>query len=163
MLQTVDCDDLKLTRNQSLVLSVLQSSDQLLSAYRILDRLRDEGFKAPLQVYRALENCWRQVAFAGWKASTPSSSAFTRNTGRSIRASPLSRSASPAARSTSSTTRRSRTRWLVMPAAAALRSAQPRSRSTGCAPVVTDLHRGGEWRINSAPICNVILLLGCTS
>lgn len=55
MLQAVDCDDLKLTRNQSLVLSVLQSSDQPLSAYRILDRLRDEGFKAPLQVYRALE------------------------------------------------------------------------------------------------------------
>jgi Fur family transcriptional regulator, zinc uptake regulator len=55
MLQAVDCDNLKLTRNQSLVLSVLQSSDQPLSAYRILDRLRDEGFKAPLQVYRALE------------------------------------------------------------------------------------------------------------
>lgn len=52
---TVHIDDLKLTKNQSLVLSVLQSSDQPLSAYRILDRLRDEGFKAPLQVYRALE------------------------------------------------------------------------------------------------------------
>ncbi|SMD17706.1 Fur family transcriptional regulator [Rhizobium sp. RU36D] len=55
MLQAVHCNDLKLTRNQSLVLSVLQSSDQPLSAYRILDRLRDDGFKAPLQVYRALD------------------------------------------------------------------------------------------------------------
>ncbi|WP_420360884.1 Fur family transcriptional regulator [Agrobacterium rubi] len=48
-------DDPKLTKNQSLVLSVLQSSDQPLSAYTILDRLRDDGLKAPLQVYRALE------------------------------------------------------------------------------------------------------------
>lgn len=55
MVQTVHSDDLKLTRNQSLVLSVLQSSEQPLSAYRILDRLRSEGFKAPLQVYRALD------------------------------------------------------------------------------------------------------------
>lgn len=55
MQHTFYLDDLKLTRNQSLVLSVLQSSDQPLSAYRILDRLRDEGFKAPLQVYRALK------------------------------------------------------------------------------------------------------------
>lgn len=55
MQHSIYIDDLKLTKNQSLVLSVLQSSDQPLSAYRILDRLRDEGFKAPLQVYRALE------------------------------------------------------------------------------------------------------------
>lgn len=48
-------DDPKLTKNQSLVLSVLQSSDQPLSAYTILDRLRDDGLKAPLQIYRALD------------------------------------------------------------------------------------------------------------
>ena len=51
----LQADDLKLTRNQSLVLSVLQSSGQPLSAYSILDRLKTEGLKAPLQVYRALE------------------------------------------------------------------------------------------------------------
>jgi Fur family transcriptional regulator, zinc uptake regulator len=55
MLQAVHSDDLKLTRNQSLVLSVLQSSDQPLSAYTILDRLRDDGLRAPLQIYRALD------------------------------------------------------------------------------------------------------------
>ena len=45
----------KLTRSQGLVLSVLEGAGQLLSAYGILDRLRDEGLKAPLQVYRALD------------------------------------------------------------------------------------------------------------
>ncbi len=54
-MQAAHSDDLKLTRNQSLVLSVLQSSEQPLSAYSILDRLREEGLRAPLQVYRALE------------------------------------------------------------------------------------------------------------
>ncbi len=44
-----------LTKNQSLVLDVLTRSDQPVSAYTILDRLRDHGFRAPLQVYRALE------------------------------------------------------------------------------------------------------------
>ncbi|MBU1315939.1 MAG: transcriptional repressor [Alphaproteobacteria bacterium] len=55
MQHAADADDLKLTKNQSLVLSVLQSTDQPLSAYTILARLRDDGIKAPLQVYRALE------------------------------------------------------------------------------------------------------------
>ncbi|UXN57490.1 Fur family transcriptional regulator [Phyllobacterium zundukense] len=55
MLQAVHSDDLKLTRNQSLVLSVLQSSEQPLSAYTILDRLREHGLRAPLQIYRALD------------------------------------------------------------------------------------------------------------
>lgn len=45
----------KLTRNQMLVLTVLEKEKAPLSAYTILDRLRDEGFRAPLQVYRALE------------------------------------------------------------------------------------------------------------
>ncbi|GHC67948.1 Fur family transcriptional regulator [Limoniibacter endophyticus] len=44
-----------LTKNQSLVLNVLSEADGPLSAYTILDRLRDDGFRAPLQVYRALD------------------------------------------------------------------------------------------------------------
>ncbi|MBX3530519.1 MAG: transcriptional repressor [Rhizobiaceae bacterium] len=44
-----------LTRNQSLVLGALEHADGPLSAYTILDRLRDAGFRAPLQVYRALD------------------------------------------------------------------------------------------------------------
>jgi len=44
-----------LTKNQSLVLGILSKSDGPLSAYTILDRLRDDGFRAPLQVYRALD------------------------------------------------------------------------------------------------------------
>ena len=44
-----------LTRNQTLVLGALSSADGPLSAYTILDRLRDDGFRAPLQVYRALD------------------------------------------------------------------------------------------------------------
>ncbi|WP_412058098.1 Fur family transcriptional regulator [Bartonella sp. DGB2] len=44
-----------LTRNQSLVLNTLLHAKAPLSAYTILDRLRGEGFRAPLQVYRALE------------------------------------------------------------------------------------------------------------
>ena len=44
-----------LTRNQELVLGALAHSDAPLSAYDILDRLRGDGIKAPLQVYRALE------------------------------------------------------------------------------------------------------------
>lgn len=45
----------ELTRNQSLVLTALERADAPLSAYTILDRLRDDGFRAPLQVYRALD------------------------------------------------------------------------------------------------------------
>lgn len=44
-----------LTRNQTLVLETLSRAEGPLSAYTILDQLRDEGFRAPLQVYRALE------------------------------------------------------------------------------------------------------------
>ena len=44
-----------LTRNQELVLGALAHSDAPLSAYDILDRVRADGIKAPLQVYRALE------------------------------------------------------------------------------------------------------------
>lgn len=44
-----------LTRNQHLVFGALAEADGPLSAYAILDRLRDSGFRAPLQVYRALD------------------------------------------------------------------------------------------------------------
>lgn len=44
-----------LTKNQSLVLDALAKADGPLSAYTILDKLRDNGFRAPLQVYRALD------------------------------------------------------------------------------------------------------------
>lgn len=45
----------ELTRNQKLVHGALSQADGPLSAYTILDRLRGEGFRAPLQVYRALD------------------------------------------------------------------------------------------------------------
>lgn len=44
-----------LTKNQKLVFDALSSAEGPLSAYTILDQLRDEGFRAPLQVYRALD------------------------------------------------------------------------------------------------------------
>src|SRR5690606_24509193 len=44
-----------LTRNQELVLGTLAHAEAPLSAYDILDRLRSEGLRAPLQVYRALD------------------------------------------------------------------------------------------------------------
>lgn len=45
----------QLTKNQALVMGALTHSDGPLSAYTILDKLRDQGFRAPLQVYRALD------------------------------------------------------------------------------------------------------------
>ena len=45
----------ELTRNQSLVLGVLKQAAAPRSAYDILDGLRGEGMRAPLQVYRALD------------------------------------------------------------------------------------------------------------
>ncbi|MBW7922880.1 MAG: transcriptional repressor [Rubellimicrobium sp.] len=44
----------KLTRNQTLVLGALHSGGGPASAYDLLDRLRDEGMRNPLQIYRAL-------------------------------------------------------------------------------------------------------------
>ncbi|HCP01790.1 MAG: transcriptional repressor [Alphaproteobacteria bacterium] len=44
-----------LTRNQALVFSALEGADGPLSAYTILDQLRDDGLRAPLQIYRALD------------------------------------------------------------------------------------------------------------
>ena len=45
----------KLTKNQALVLKILTKASQPLGAYAILDKLHIHGFKAPLTVYRALE------------------------------------------------------------------------------------------------------------
>jgi Fur family zinc uptake transcriptional regulator len=45
----------ELTKNQALVLSALSRTEGPLSAYSLLDQLREHGFRAPLQVYRALE------------------------------------------------------------------------------------------------------------
>lgn len=45
----------ELTKNQSLVFDALTRADGPLSAYTILDQLRGNGFRAPLQVYRALD------------------------------------------------------------------------------------------------------------
>ena len=44
-----------LTKNQALVYGVLEKANEPVSAYSILERLRDHGFRAPLQVYRALD------------------------------------------------------------------------------------------------------------
>lgn len=44
-----------LTRNQSLVMDALSDAEGPMSAYSILDQLRDDGLRAPLQVYRALD------------------------------------------------------------------------------------------------------------
>lgn len=45
---------MQLTHNQQRVLATLQQSSRPLSAYKILDHLKVDGFKAPTQVYRAL-------------------------------------------------------------------------------------------------------------
>ena len=44
-----------LTRNQLWVLEKLEAAGTPLSAYTLLDQLREKGFRAPLQVYRALD------------------------------------------------------------------------------------------------------------
>lgn len=49
-----------LTKNQALVFGSLSKADGPLTAYAILDLLRENGFRAPLQVYRALD---KLVAF----------------------------------------------------------------------------------------------------
>ena len=44
-----------LTRNQTMVMAALTKSQAPMSAYAILNQLREHGFRAPLQVYRALD------------------------------------------------------------------------------------------------------------
>ncbi|WP_027965725.1 Fur family transcriptional regulator [Halomonas halocynthiae] len=43
-----------LTKKEQLVLDVLNKEDAPLGAYALLDRLRGEGFSAPVQIYRPL-------------------------------------------------------------------------------------------------------------
>ena len=45
----------ELTKNQQRVLEKLEAAEGPVSAYTLLDRLREHGFRAPLQVYRALD------------------------------------------------------------------------------------------------------------
>jgi len=46
---------MKLTKNQELVFGRLQKSSTPQSAYELLDSLREDGLRAPLQIYRALD------------------------------------------------------------------------------------------------------------
>jgi Fur family zinc uptake transcriptional regulator len=48
-------NNFELSNNERLVLDVLGRENSPKSAYMILDVLRGSGFRAPLQVYRALE------------------------------------------------------------------------------------------------------------
>lgn len=48
-------DDITLTLNQQLVFNLLRNRRVKMSAYEILDKLRDKGFSAPPTVYRALD------------------------------------------------------------------------------------------------------------
>ncbi|RLQ88421.1 Fur family transcriptional regulator [Notoacmeibacter ruber] len=56
---TTDChhhpSEEKLTRNQRLVLETLREEGTPLTAYNLLDRLREDGLRAPPQIYRALD------------------------------------------------------------------------------------------------------------
>ena len=44
-----------LTKNQQIVLDLVEKSTQPLKAYSILFNVQKKGLKAPLQVYRALD------------------------------------------------------------------------------------------------------------
>ena len=44
-----------LTKNQKIVFNLLQKSGEPLKAYSILEGLKKEGLKSPLQIYRALD------------------------------------------------------------------------------------------------------------
>ncbi|MGH1357937.1 MAG: Fur family transcriptional regulator [Burkholderiaceae bacterium] len=54
-----DCGTRELTPNQQLVFDWLRKRRAPASAYEILDALRDKGFRAPPQAYRALERLQR--------------------------------------------------------------------------------------------------------
>jgi len=47
--------DQNLTKKEEIVLNLLKKRCTPLSAYALLAELRDDGFRAPLQVYRALD------------------------------------------------------------------------------------------------------------
>ena len=44
-----------LTKNQSLVLEALRKAKHPVGAYELLDQLREHGLRAPLQIYRTLD------------------------------------------------------------------------------------------------------------
>ena len=44
-----------LTKNQALVFHALQGAEKPLGAYDLLDALRGDGLRSPLQIYRALD------------------------------------------------------------------------------------------------------------
>ena len=44
-----------LTRNQSLIFEALRKAKNPVGAYELLDQLREHGLKAPLQIYRTLD------------------------------------------------------------------------------------------------------------
>ena len=46
----------QLTKNQQAVFACLQKAGRAMTAYDILDQVRDQGIRAPVQVYRALEH-----------------------------------------------------------------------------------------------------------
>lgn len=46
---------LDLTKNQTLVFDALMKMDEPVSAYTLLDQLREHGIRGPQQVYRALD------------------------------------------------------------------------------------------------------------
>lgn len=48
-------EPMALTESQQRVFEALKQADSPLSAYVLLDLLRDQGFRAPIQVYRALD------------------------------------------------------------------------------------------------------------
>ncbi len=48
-------NDYNLTKNQKIVFNLLQNSGEPLKAYTILENVKREGLKSPLQVYRALD------------------------------------------------------------------------------------------------------------
>ena len=47
--------EIQMTRNQQLVFKCLAANTAPMSAYDILDQVREAGIRAPLQVYRALD------------------------------------------------------------------------------------------------------------
>lgn len=49
-----------LTRNQHLVLDCLRRNGRAMTAYQLLDELRDAGLRAPVQIYRALESLGKE-------------------------------------------------------------------------------------------------------
>lgn len=48
-------DGVRLTRNEQLVLTVLQAQSEPMKAYELLENLKSQGIKAPMTVYRALD------------------------------------------------------------------------------------------------------------